>query len=91
MNMNHLLLGGKQVPCYSEIFSPVHKAPALSEISMPTQQFLLKLKKTYSYKEGKKLNTSMPTHRELRKTQGIRKLTNSLQSSYGRGNLYFPH
>lgn len=81
MNVDHLLLGGKQVPCYSEIFSPVHETPALSEISMPTQQFLFKLKKTYMYKEGKKLNTSMPTHRELRKTQGIRKLTNCPQSS----------
>lgn len=65
MNMDHLLLGGKQVPCYSEIFSPVHETPALSEISMPTQQFLFKLKKTYIYKEGKKLNTSMPTHTDL--------------------------
>lgn len=81
MNVDHLLLGRKQVPCYSEIFSPVHKAPALSEISMPTKQFLFKLKKTYIYKEGTKLNTSMPTHRELRKTEGIRKLTNSPQPS----------
>lgn len=78
MNVDHLLLGGKQVPCYSEIFSPVHETPALSEISMPTQQILFKLKKTYIYKEGKKLNADS---QGFRKTQGIRKLTNSPQSS----------
>lgn len=51
------------------ILPSAQNAYSLVKISMPTQQFLFKLEKNpTSTKKGEKLNTSMPAHRELRKT-----------------------